>query len=99
MRKLLQHLLLQAILVLATGTAYAQNVITGRVIDAQTGDPLIGASVIVKTDKQGVITDADGKFSLSTKKEFPLTLHLDFVGYRGLDVDVYDNAEAIEIQL
>ena len=99
MRKLLQHLLLQAILVLATGTAYAQNVITGRVIDAQTGDPLIGASVIVKTDKQGVITDVDGKFSLSTKKEFPLTLHLDFVGYRGLDVDVYDNAEAIEIQL
>ncbi len=99
MRKLLQHLLLQAILVLATGTAYAQNVITGRVIDAQTGDPLIGASVIVKTDKQGVITDVDGKFSLSTKKEFPLTLHLDFVGYRGLDVDVYDNSEAIEIQL
>ena len=99
MRKLLQHLLLQATLVLATGAAYAQNVITGRVIDAQTGDPLIGASVIVKTDKQGVITDADGKFSLSTKKEFPLTLHLDFVGYRGLDVDVYDNSEAIEIQL
>lgn len=99
MRKLLQHLLLQALLVLATGAAYAQNVITGRVIDAQTGDPLIGASVIVKTDKQGVITDADGKFSLSTKKEFPLTLHLDFVGYRGLDVDVYDNSEAIEIQL
>lgn len=99
MRKLLQHLLLQAILVLATGTAYAQNVITGRVIDAQTGDPLIGASVIVKTDKQGVITDVDGKFSLSTKQEFPLTLHLDFVGYRGLDVDVYDNSEPIEIQL
>ena len=99
MRKLLQHLLLQATLVLATGAAYSQNVITGRVIDAQTGDPLIGASVIVKTDKQGVITDADGKFSLSTKKEFPLTLHLDFVGYRGLDVDVYDNAEPIEIQL
>lgn len=99
MRKLLQHFLLQATLVLASGAAYAQNVITGRVIDAQTGDPLIGASVIVKTDKQGVITDADGKFSLSTKKEFPLTLHLDFVGYRGLDVDVYDNSEPIEIQL
>ena len=99
MRKLLQHSLLQALLVLATGTATAQNVITGRVTDAQTGEPLIGASVIVKTDRQGVTTDVDGQFSLSTRKEFPLTLHLDFIGYRGLDVDVYDNSEPIEIQL
>lgn len=100
MRKLLQRSLLQAILLLATfHVAFAQNVINGRVTDATTGDPLIGASVIVKTDRQGVVTDANGNFSLSTKKDFPLTLHLDFIGYRGLDVDVYDNAEAIEIQL
>ncbi len=79
--------------------ALAQNVITGRVIDAKTGEPLIGASVIVKTDRQGVATDADGNFNLTTKKEFPLTLHLDFVGYRGLDLDVYDNSEPVEIKL
>lgn len=99
MRKLLQHVLLLAILLLATGTLNAQNVITGRVLDARTNEPLIGASVIVKTDRQGVVTDVDGKFSLSTKKDFPLTLHLDFIGYRGLDVDVYDNSEPIDIQL
>ena len=79
--------------------AFAQNVITGRVIDAKTGEPLIGASVIVKTDRQGVATDVDGNFSLTTKKEFPLTLHLDFIGYRGLDLDVYDNSEPVEIKL
>lgn len=79
--------------------ALAQNVITGRVIDAKTGEPLIGASVIVKTDRQGVATDVDGNFSLTTKKEFPLTLHLNFIGYRSLDVDVYDNADPIEIRL
>ena len=100
MRKLLQQSLLQAILMLVTfHVALAQNVINGRVTDATTGDPLIGASVIVKTDKQGVVTDADGNFSLSTKKDFPLTLHLGFIGYRGLDVDVYDNSEPIEIRL
>ena len=100
MRKLLQRSLLQAILLLATfHVALAQNVINGRVTDATTGDPLIGASVIVKTDKQGVVTDANGNFSLSTKKDFPLTLHLDFIGYRGLDVDVYDNSEPIDIRL
>ena len=100
MRKLLQRSLLQAILLLATfHVALAQNVINGRVTDATTGDPLIGASVIVKTDRQGVVTDVNGNFSLSTKKDFPLTLHLDFIGYRGLDVDVYDNSEPIEIRL
>ena len=80
--------------------ALAQKVITGYVKDVRTDEPLIGASVIVKSEKgQGVLTDVDGKFSLTTKKDFPLTLHLDFVGYRGLDVDVYDNAEPIDIQL
>ena len=99
MRKLSSYLLIQVFLVLATYTANAQNIITGRVIDAKTGEPLIGASVIVKTDKQGVATDVDGNFSLTTKKEFPLTLQLNFIGYRSLDVDVYDNAEPIEIRL
>ena len=99
MRQRLQQTLLLAILLLATNIANAQNLITGRVTDAKTGEPLIGASVIVKTDKLGVVTDVNGKFSLTTKKALPLTLHLDFVGYRGLDVDVYDNAEPIEIQL
>ena len=99
MRQRLQQALLLAILLLATNIADAQKLITGRVTDAKTGEPLIGASVIVKTDKLGVVTDVNGKFCLTTQKALPLTLHLDFVGYRGLDVDVYDNAEPIEIQL
>ena len=99
MRKLLQHLLLQATFVLATGAAFAQNVITGRVLDSRTNDPLAGATVIVITDSQGASTDIDGNFTLRTKKDFPLTLHIGFVGYRGLDVDVYDNSEPIDIHL
>ena len=80
--------------------AIAQNVISGKVTDAGTGEPLIGATVIVKTDKKhGVATDVDGNFRLQTNKELPLTLHLDFVGYRGLDVDVYDVSEPVSIQL
>ena len=52
--------------------ALAQKVITGYVKDVRTDEPLIGASVIVKSEKgQGVLTDVDGKFSLTTKKDFP----------------------------
>ena len=78
----------------------AQNLITGHITDVRSGEPLIGASVIVKSEKgQGVVTDYDGNFSLQTKVEAPLTLRVEYVGYRALDVDVYDFEEPVEIAL
>ena len=80
--------------------ALAQGLITGSIKDARNGEALIGASVIVKSEKgKGVVTDIDGKFSLQTKKEAPLTLRVEYVGYRPLDVDVYDFEEPVEITL
>lgn len=80
--------------------AFSQNLITGHISDVRTGESLIGASVIVKSEKgQGVVTDIDGNFSLQTKVEAPLTLRVEFIGYRPLDVDVYDFEEPVEIAL
>ncbi len=80
--------------------ALAQGLITGHIKDARSGESLIGASVIVKSENgQGVVTDVDGNFSLQTKKEAPLTLRVEYVGYRPLDVDVYDFEEPVEITL
>lgn len=80
--------------------AIAQNLISGHIKDVRTGEPLIGASVIVKSQKgQGVLTDYDGNFKLLTKVEAPLTLRVEYVGYRPLDVDVYDFEEPVEIAL
>ena len=80
--------------------AAAQNLITGHITDVRTGEPLIGASVIVKSEKgRGVVSDIDGNFKLQTKVEAPLTLRVEFVGYRALDVDVYDFEEPVEITL
>lgn len=79
---------------------FAQNLISGHITDVRTGEPLIGASVIVKSDKgKGVVTDVDGNFKLQTKFEAPLTLRVDFLGYRPLDVDVYDFDEPVQIAL
>ena len=86
--------------ILAPLWAVAQNLITGHITDVRTGEPLIGASVIVKSEKsKGVVTDIDGNFSLQTKVEAPLTLRVEYVGYRALDVDVYDFEEPVEIAL
>ena len=51
----------------ATMTAWAQTVITGTVVSATDGEPLIGASVKVKGTNKGAVTDLNGKFKISTE--------------------------------
>ncbi|WP_175549374.1 hypothetical protein [Xylanibacter ruminicola] len=46
-----------------------------------------------------MVTDIDGNFKLQTNVEAPLTLRVEFIGYRPLDVDVYDFEEPVEITL
>ena len=51
----------------ATVAAWAQTVITGTVVSAADGEPLIGASVKVKGTKSGAVTNLDGKFKITTE--------------------------------
>lgn len=57
-----KHLLfLLACLFLMTGTAMAK-IVKGRVIDSSDKEPIVGASIFVKSTKQGTITDIEGHF-------------------------------------
>ncbi len=58
--------------------------VKGVVKDA-TGEPVIGASVLVKGTPNGTITDVDGNFSLSNVKKGDV-LQISFVGYKTLEV-------------
>ena len=51
----------------ATIAAWAQTVITGTVVSAADGEPLIGASVKVKGEKAAAVTDLNGKFKINTE--------------------------------
>ena len=42
----------------------AQAQISGTVTDGEGGEPLIGASVMIKGTTVGTITDVDGKFTM-----------------------------------
>ena len=59
--------------------------ISGRVVDEK-GEPIIGASVMVKGAKTGTITDLDGNFSVQGKAG--QTLSISYVGYTPLDVKI-----------
>ena len=67
-----------------TSNANKRN-ISGRVVDEK-GEPIIGASVMVKGAKTGTITDLDGNFSVQGKAG--QTLSISYVGYTPLDVKI-----------
>ena len=97
---MVKRLIIATIIAICPLYALAQGLITGSIKDARNGEALIGATVIVKNEKgKGAVTDVDGKFQLQTKKEVPLTLRVEYVGYRPLEVDVYDFEESVEITL
>ncbi|MBO5049503.1 MAG: carboxypeptidase-like regulatory domain-containing protein, partial [Oscillospiraceae bacterium] len=53
-------------ILLLSAPAFGQGSrISGTVVDEH-GEPVIGASVMIKGSKTGTVTDVDGKFSVST---------------------------------
>ncbi len=65
-------------------STYAQSItVVGNVKDA-TGEPVIGANVLVKGTATGIITDLDGKFQLQAPQG--ATLVVSFVGYLSTEV-------------
>ena len=67
-------------LILLSFAVYAQeNTVTGKVYDVS-GEPIIGASVVIQGTTQGTITDMDGAFQL--KAQPSQTLVVSFLGYK-----------------
>ena len=74
------NLIVSAVLCLLTAyTVMAQDIsVTGRVCD-ENDEPLIGAGVIVSGQNNGVVTDIDGKFSLTVPRG--TILEFSYLGY------------------
>ena len=84
-----KSLRLKALLTLLVGLflsigAFAQQIaVKGHVKDT-TGEPVIGANVLVKGTTNGTITDFDGNFMLNVPKD--AILSVSFVGYKSAEV-------------
>ena len=64
-----------------------QRTITGTVTDAGNGDPLIGASVLVKGTLTGTVTDFDGTYQLNIP-EGNAVLVITYTGYSAEEVPI-----------
>lgn len=70
---------------------YAQTRnISGKITDSRDGNPLIGASVIIKGTKAGVQTGTDGTFSITVPASAK-TLVISSVGYAGKEIAITES--------
>ena len=93
----MRTLLLALGLVLAW-SASAQVTLRGRVLDADLGDPVFSANVVVKGTTTGVTTDFDGQFLIQVPS-LPTTLQVSFIGYMTQELVVNEPSNRLEIKL
>lgn len=70
--------------------------INGKVVDAS-GEPIIGANVVVKGTTNGTITDIDGNFTLNVPAE--CTLQISYIGYNTQEVKVTSSTNNVNIKM
>lgn len=71
---------------LMTLSALGQNTIKGHVVDAS-GEPVIGASIMVKGTKNGAVSDLDGDYTITDVKD-GATLVYSYLGYLSQEVTI-----------
>jgi iron complex outermembrane receptor protein len=83
------RILLSSFLVLCSFFSVAQTGnITGKIIDKETNEPLIGATVLVAGTTLGGITDLDGKFNIRNVPIGNNTIRFKYIGYEDVAQEV-----------
>lgn len=74
---------------LSMGLVWAQtSTVTGIVVSDEDGEPVVGASVLVKGTTLGTVTDIDGKFSIGNVPHSAKALQVSFVGMQTQEIAI-----------
>lgn len=81
---------LLALLIMSVSVVLAQTNYSGKVISAEDGEPIVGATVMVKGTTAGTITNVDGNFTLAVPGS-NRTLVITYVGMKAVEVQATQN--------
>ena len=82
-------MLLLACLFVSIGFVTAQtSTVSGVVTSEEDGEPVVGASVLVKGTSLGTVTNIDGKFTITNVPSSAKTLRVSFVGMQTQEVTI-----------
>lgn len=73
-------------LLLAFTTSYAQNI--EGIVNTNENIPLEAANVVIKGTTSSTTTDQNGKFSIDSKGKLPITLLVQYVGYKTTEIEI-----------
>jgi len=77
-----KKLLFTVFALLLSASAYAQSgTLTGQITDAETGEPLIGATVYIESVNRGTQSDVDGNYTINDIDSGTYTVSYRYVGY------------------
>lgn len=77
-----KKLLFTVFALLLSASAYAQSgTLTGQITDAETGEPLIGATVYIESINRGTQSDVDGNYTITGVDAGTYTVSYRYVGY------------------
>lgn len=100
MFQLIKSSLMVAILITMLSTfAAAQIQISGKVLEAQTKEPLIGATVLQTGTTNGVSTNTDGSFEIDLLEGEERSLRISFTGFKSKPVTVVRSQSDLQILL
>ncbi|MEQ9403662.1 MAG: carboxypeptidase-like regulatory domain-containing protein [Cyclobacteriaceae bacterium] len=92
---MMRKLLLSCTLMIAALITVAQTTVSGTIVDSESGEALIGATVIEKGTNNGSITDINGAFSLSVKSGATLTIS--YIGYETMEVSADSDLSSLSM--
>lgn len=95
MRKHLIHFLLVAVLSVCSAAAFAQTTVRGQLVDSESGEPLVGAAIMVDGTSQGSVTDIDGNFKQSVAANG--TLVFKYIGYKELKQKITQKGASVDL--
>jgi hypothetical protein len=87
------------IIVLCIGGNLLAQTITGKVIDVQTNEPLLGAAVYYDNTSIGTSSDEEGKFSIPFKANLKSPLIISFLVYHAVRISTIENNQDLLITM
>ncbi len=87
--KLLKSTIFLCLIFISSTSLFAQT-ITGKVLNEETEQPIVGANVYVVDSNDGAVTNESGTFRIDIPEDAE-TLRVSYVGYKTREVSVKDN--------
>ncbi len=85
------------VMIMSCAMAYGQGKVSGVVMDADGGEGLIGASVLLDGTSRGAVTDFDGSFTIEDVPEGSQSLVISYTGYATIELPIQMQGSDIDL--